>query len=269
MEVHPLSAMRNSPGSIVPSVMAIGFFDGVHLAHRRVLERAKRIASQSGLPLSAMTFHPHPRQVIGSADETFSYITPPDEKMKRMRECGVEHLYWVEFDRSFAALSAEEYVRQYVVDNRVRHVVAGFDFKYGHRGEGDMNRLRAMGEGRFGVTVVPALSRWGEKISSTRIREWISCGEMELVPEYLGRAHETTGNVLAAAGGLLTVELADAFILPPPGRYEIDLYGECSGLLSASAELTADRMLAVRADAADDRRWMDRPARAVWKRRLP
>jgi len=248
--------------------MAVGFFDGVHLAHKRVLESAGQIASRSGLALSAMTFYPHPRQVIGAAGKPFDYITPPAEKMRRMQECGVDHLYWVDFDGSFASLTAEEYVRRYVLDNQVRHVVAGFDFKYGRRGEGDVKRLRDMGEGRFGVTVVPAMNKRGEKVSSTRIREWISVGELGLVPEYLGRSHETEGAVRAAAPGLLTVGWDEPYLLPPPGRYEVDLHGGGACLISAAAELTSGRELAVRAEVPDFRRWLGLTARAVWKRRL-
>ncbi|MFS8580762.1 MAG: adenylyltransferase/cytidyltransferase family protein, partial [Novibacillus thermophilus] len=95
--------------AIQPSVVAIGTFDGVHLGHRHVLDRTKRLSARLHCPPAAMTFDPHPRAVL-SSDRSFQYLTPLREKLLQFERAGMELTYVVHFDRQLAAVSPRGFV---------------------------------------------------------------------------------------------------------------------------------------------------------------
>ena len=137
-------------GETNPCVMALGFFDGVHLGHQRLIAKAKRIAQQQNLKLAVMTFFPHPRQIVNE-EHTLKYITPLQRKARKMEELGVDQLIVVNFDSAFASLPSSDFIKQYLLGFQCKHAVAGFDFHYGHKGKGDIASLKVEGKGHFEV----------------------------------------------------------------------------------------------------------------------
>lgn len=179
-----------------PLVMALGFFDGVHLGHQKVINQAKEMASLHNQKSAVMTFDPHPSVVLGKGQEGVQYITPVEDKIKLMEDLNVDYLFIVHFTKEFSQLLPEEFVKNYLVHLHVKHAVAGFDFTYGKFGKGNMDTLPIHSEGYFDVTVVPKLENDQEKISSTSIRQFIKDGDIENANQLLGRCFITKGTVI-------------------------------------------------------------------------
>ena len=179
------------------AVVAVGNFDGVHLGHRGVIGRAANVARGDGRPFGVLAFEPHPADVLrpGRASER---LTPFRTKVRRLRECGVGHFFCPRFSRPFAAKSPDEFVAEVLVGGlAAHHVVAGHDYRYGHRRAGDRATLAAAGAAHgFGVTVVDAIGNAGEIYSSTRVRAYLKRGEPRLAAAILGHLWEVEGRVL-------------------------------------------------------------------------
>ena len=223
MKVHQVSVSTGlTKQSEEPLVMALGMFDGVHLAHMELLETAKSVAQRLGLKLGVMTFFPHPRAVIVGHGQ-MQYLTPLKRKLTRFATAGVDEAFVVQFERSFAELSPYEFVSRFLLGH-IQHAVVGFDFRYGHKGLGSVATLKEQGKGFFDVTVVEEMKSLGCKISSTQIRKWIAAGVVELVPHHLGRRYEVTGTVeMVTSERRVLIALDDEYLLPPSGDYEFDL----------------------------------------------
>lgn len=217
-----------------PCVIALGFFDGVHLGHQRLIQTAKKIAAQKNVAVAVMTFYPHPRQIVNMKNAPVKYLTPLHRKQDVLKSMGVDKLYVVKFDPNFAILSPEEFVEQYLINLGCLHIVAGFDYTYGYKGQGNMETLIKSGKGRFGVTVVDKISYNKEKISSTLIRQLVSQGEMEIIPKYLGSYYKINGNIarsLLLKNGMqeLVIKINGDYLLPDDGQYHIQL--NCNNLV--------------------------------------
>ncbi|MGG1674848.1 adenylyltransferase/cytidyltransferase family protein [Neobacillus sp. NRS-1170] len=208
-----------------PNVMALGCFDGLHHGHCTVIKTALQKAREKQVPLAVMSFFPHPKTVISNGKKQIQYLMPLAEKEERLRELGVDTFYIVEFDKPFAALSPEQFVAKYLVDFGVVHAVAGFDFSYGCRGAGHMDRLQEDSGGRIKVTKVAKVECRGEKISSTCIRERLLTGNVEELPDFLGQPYE----VKCEWDGIL-LKLQPYHTLPAPGRYFVTLKNEHSSI---------------------------------------
>ena len=176
------------------TVMALGFFDGLHQGHRKVIQTALQKAKEKNVPLSVMSFFPHPKTVISNGKKQVCYLMPLSEKEKMLEQLGVDLFYMVQFDKEFASLSPQQFVAQYMVKLGVIHAVAGFDFSYGSRGLGNLDRLKEDSGGIIEVTKVEKVECKGEKISSTCIRERLVKGLVEEIPHFLGRPYEVKGN---------------------------------------------------------------------------
>ncbi|WP_461610825.1 adenylyltransferase/cytidyltransferase family protein [Cytobacillus kochii] len=203
-----------------PNIMALGFFDGLHKGHQEVINQAKRLGIEKNLPVSVMSFFPHPKTVLSNGKKQVNYLMPLSDKEKVLRTLGVDIFYIVEFDREFSTLSPEEFVAKYLVHLGVVHVVAGFDYAYGLKGEGNMDRIKADSGGFLDVTKVSKVECRGEKISSTCIREKLLKGNVDELPDFLGRQYE----VLCEYDGY-TLKLKPYYTLPAPGKYAVTLIG--------------------------------------------
>jgi len=172
------------------NVIALGFFDGIHKGHQKVIRTAVRIAKEKDLPVTVMSFFPHPKIVLSKGTKKFDYIMPLPDKGKVLESLGVDKFYIVEFDKKFASLSPEAYVSNYLLDFGVVHAVAGYDFTYGKFGAGHINQMKLDSKEMLEVTKVEKVEYHGKKISSTWIREMLSTGNMEDLPHILGRHYE-------------------------------------------------------------------------------
>lgn len=199
-------------------VMALGFFDGLHFGHREVIKTGLLIAKEKGVSLAVMSFFPHPKSVLSNGEKHIDYLMPLSVKEKILRGLGVDTFYIVEFTREFAALSPEQYVKNYLVNLGVIHAVAGFDFTYGSRGSGNLERLQVDSGGIINVTKVEKVACRGEKISSTSIRDRLAAGNVGELPEFLGCCYEIQGWWDGQS-----FKLNPYYTLPAPGKYAVTI----------------------------------------------
>jgi riboflavin kinase / FMN adenylyltransferase len=231
LEVIKLNFPLNIDKTTLPPLsMALGYFDGVHLGHQKVILEAKRQAEIKGYRSAVMTFDPHPSVVLGKTNKHVQYITPLSEKVKLVEELGIDYLFIVHFTLEFANLLPQEFIDQYVIDLNVKHVVAGFDYSYGRMGKGTMEILPFHSREKFTFTVVEKLTCGNEKVSSTRIRQYLKEGRTADLPELLGRFYKTAGTVVhgdkrGRTIGFPTanVETNEEYILPPLGVYAVKI----------------------------------------------
>ncbi|WP_186306604.1 FAD synthetase family protein [Siminovitchia fortis] len=214
-----------------PCVMALGFFDGVHLGHRKLIETSRGIAERKNLTLAVMTFFPHPSNVLPTNQKISKYLSPLDAKKEIFKDLGVEKLFIVTFNHEFAKLAPADFVQEYICGLNCTHVVAGFDFTYGYKGQGNMDRIRDDGDGEFDITVVSKETYKNIKISSTKIRELLNGGAVELVPHFLGNFYSTCGQIedesydLKNQKTMVKVSFKD-YMLPRKGTYLVRLKTE-------------------------------------------
>ena len=171
------------PPHLRGGVVAIGNFDGVHLGHRAVLDAAIERARRLGLPALVQTFEPHPRELFGG--EPVFRLTPPAKKAELLAILGFDAVIETRFDRDFAASTAEEFVRNVLVEGlAARHVVVGHDFRYGAMRAGDAEALAR--DDRFETTIVEAELDGADAVSSSRIRDALAKGDCVLASRLLG-----------------------------------------------------------------------------------
>lgn len=189
----------------------IGTFDGVHLGHRRVLE----VALETGLPVTALTFHPHPRTVVHG--NQVELVSSPERRVELLREHGATEVVVIPFTLETAAQEPEQFVAEHLAGAEI--VVAGDGFRFGHRRSGDLGTLEQLG---FGVRRVPLV----DGFSSSEIRRLVHQGELEGAARQLGRPFELDGVVVPGdqRGGTLgypTANLAldPALLVPSFGIY--------------------------------------------------
>jgi riboflavin kinase/FMN adenylyltransferase len=153
------------------SCVALGVFDGVHRGHQAVLRMASARARERGWRSMALTFDPHPAQVLGRVPEPF-LLSSLDVRLARIAACGIDAVLVLSFDDHMRTTPPDVFVREILVESAgARTIVCGPDFRFGHRREGDVARLRALGaELGFEVGVCPPVIDGGAPVSSTRIR---------------------------------------------------------------------------------------------------
>ena len=194
--------------------IAIGTFDGVHLGHRRVVEEAVA----TGLPVRALTFHPHPRSVI--TGNLVELITTLERRLELLAELGVSETAVVEFTLDLAGQPPEQFAAEHLADASV--IVAGADFRFGRNRAGDLELLERLGHEVRAVSVLDA-------VSSSEIRRRLHAGEVGEAARLLGRPPELDGIVVAGdrRGGTLGYPTANLSVDP---ALLVPLFGIYAGL---------------------------------------
>jgi riboflavin kinase/FMN adenylyltransferase len=178
------------------SVVTIGKFDGVHLGHQTLINEALTIADEHSLAAIVLTFDRNPSEVLGLSAPV-SPLTGPSQKAELIERLGIDALLTLSFDEALAAMPAEQFIDEILVDAlRARAVVVGRGFRFGAGGEGDVALLRLVGlEKGFVVREVRHAEVDGEKISSTAIRAALDRGDVQSAAAMLGRNHKVRGVV--------------------------------------------------------------------------
>lgn len=191
----PLTKVNQIEG---PLVLALGFFDGVHRGHQKVIKKAKEIAELRQLPLAVLTFLSHPRLIFNKKSEIkFDYLTSNKRKEALFQAYGVDLLYYVNFTAEFSQLSPQDFVDQYLVGLQAQVVVAGFDYTYGQKAKANMTTLPKHSQGRFEVVeVAPCNLADGSKIASSSIKQAILTSAVSYANEQLGYIYENSGVVV-------------------------------------------------------------------------
>jgi riboflavin kinase/FMN adenylyltransferase len=216
-------------------VLTIGNYDGIHIGHKKIIERVKEKALMiNGTPM-LMTFYPHPVSVV-KPDKILCLITPLNVRKRFIEERGIEVLLVLPFTEEFRLLTPREFVENILVNKLgIKGLIVGYDFKFGRGGKGDTELLKQLSEiYGFFFEVVEAITLDGEKIGSNRIRKLIMEGDVKKAERFLGRPHMIEGKVVHGDGrgkgiGFPTINLkTDYELIPKDGVYisEVEINGK-------------------------------------------
>jgi len=180
------------------AVVTIGTFDGVHIGHRKIISGIKEIADSIGGETVILTFFPHPRMILHPEDESLKLITTITEKAQLMEDLGVDHLIITPFSRDFSNQTAESYIRDVLVNKiGTKKIVIGYDHRFGKDRQGGFEDLQRLGPVYgFDVVEIPEQDINEVAISSTRIRNALLNGEIDLANSFLGYPFFITGTVI-------------------------------------------------------------------------
>lgn len=192
---HPLNPRLIPEGSIV---LAMGFFDGVHLGHQAVIKRARQEAQKRQLPLVVLTYNHTPQIVYRRFDHGIHYLTGNRRKYELLAKLGIDRVYQVDFTSDFGAQSPQDFVDHYLVAMHPAAVVAGFDHTYGPKDKANMALLPKYARNRFEVITVPKMTSVdeSEKVGSTQIKKAITDGQIIVANRCLGYTYQTSGIVV-------------------------------------------------------------------------
>lgn len=231
VDAHNIQQLK---GKQAPSVMALGYFDGVHLGHQQVIENAKQQAAEQQLSTAILSFFPHPKSVIQTGGAVH-YLEPLEDRIEKLAQLGVDYYYVVKFDEAFSKIEAHDFIEGYVLALGAQHIVCGFDYHYGRKASGNHETLRAYTKQGIGVTIVEEAQKNGEKISSTIIRQCVESGNVAAVPKFLGNYYYT--KYCTKRG------VADYYMLPPVGRYKAQVEMACKAVVEAHIAVGENREL--------------------------
>lgn len=241
---------RRTARDAVRCAVAIGNFDGVHLGHQALVRRTRELATGAGLAAAVLTFEPQPREYFDAAG------APP--RLMRLREkcgalapLGVDRLGVVRFDDHLRRMRAPEFIDAVLVRGLgARHVIVGEGFRFAAGREGTVETLRAAGAVHgFEVHVVPAVTLDGARVSSTRVRDALAAGDLDLARRLLGRHYRMSGRVirgrqLGRALGYATANMRlHRTRLPLSGIFAVrvgGVDGACTGVASLGTRPTVD-----------------------------
>lgn len=220
-------------------VIALGFFDGVHLGHGALLRRVGEKAAELGAVPAAVTFDTHPENLILKTPAVPLLSSPLDRAELMRRFYGIREVIVAHFDERMMHMPWREFVTDYLAgEHGAVHLVAGHDFHFGYKGEGNPERLQALcGELGIGCDIIPKVVQDHITISSTYIRTLVAQGEMERANQFLGHPHTLTNRVAhgkkigTTTLGFPTVNLLipQGVIVPAYGVYATRVWfdGQC------------------------------------------
>ncbi len=230
MKVHyGLSGFTAPSYAIVTS----GTFDGVHRGHQKILDRLKEIGQQSQGSTVVITFWPHPRIVLGKDTHELKMLSTIEEKIDQLSQQGIDHLVILPFTREFSQMSPDTFIETiYRQGVGTRKLVIGYDHRFGKNREGSFEYLVQRASGYpFSIEEIPREDIKDIGISSTKIREALQNGAVDLARTYLGRPYQLRGTVahgdkLGRTIGFPTanIDVPEAYkLIPGHGIYTIHL----------------------------------------------
>lgn len=180
------------------SVVTIGTFDGVHLGHQKILNKLKNEADEINGESLLFTFYPHPRMVIFPDSHNLKLIQTIDEKIASLRDFGLDNVIIYPFTKDFSRLTAFEFVRDILVHKlKVKKLVIGYDHQFGRNREGDIEFLKETANiFDFEVIEISAEEINEVNVSSTKIRNSITDGNIDKANEFLGKPFQVQGQVV-------------------------------------------------------------------------
>lgn len=195
MEVYrSLEGLPPIPNAIVTQ----GTFDGVHKAHRLIINRLKEIATRKNGTSVVVTFEPHPRMVLHPHDHALKLLSTLDEKIEYLKEEGIDYLIIIPFSIEFSRLDSMQFIRKILVEKiRARTLVIGYDHRFGKNREGSFEHLREFGPlYGFEVEEIPEQDVDNVAVSSTKIRTALLEGDVQKAHRYLDRHYSIEGTVV-------------------------------------------------------------------------
>jgi riboflavin kinase/FMN adenylyltransferase len=185
----------------MPSVITIGTFDGVHIGHQKIIERLVKVGQNKSLESLVLTFFPHPRMVLHK-EANIKLLNTIDERKELLSKLNLNALVVKTFNMDFANLSARDYVKSILVDElNAKYIIIGYDHHFGKNRSANINDLKAFGkEFGFEVEEISAQDIKDVSVSSTKIRNAISNGDIKTANLYLGSPYFITGRVIQGKG---------------------------------------------------------------------
>ena len=201
-----MQVFRHFPLALAePCALAIGNFDGLHLGHQALLVKLLETAKQQKLKSAVMTFEPHPREFFMPAQAP-ARLTSLREKLERFADAGVEIVYLCRFDKKFAALSSEDFLEKILLQSvNAKAVLVGEDFRFGAGRRGGVADIANAGLNLISLPQVNSLevnsieSGIQQRVSSTRVRDALAAGQLQVAKDLLGRAYSIRGKVVRGA----------------------------------------------------------------------
>jgi riboflavin kinase/FMN adenylyltransferase len=186
----------STKGSIKKTILTLGTFDGVHFGHKKILEKLTQNTENGKYESLVLTFFPHPRMVL-QEDSDIKLLNTIDEKIDLLDKIGIQNLIIHPFDEKFSRLTAEEFVKNILVDQfHIHKIIIGHDHRFGRNRTANIEDLKTFGkEYNFEVEEISAQEIKEVSVSSTKIRQALSEGKISLANEYLGYNYSLTGIV--------------------------------------------------------------------------
>lgn len=197
-------------------VLTVGEFDGIHYAHRRLIEHTIKLAKENNVKSALMTFYPHPAYVLGKRKDD-GYITPIEEKIHIIEKLGIDYLIVVEFNLEIAQLSYRDFEVRILNQFKIERIVCGFDYHYGHKGQGNCETLKE----HYKVSVIEEIKEGNDKVGSTLVRSYLEQGNMEGVIKLLNRPFSITGKVVKGNNIGSKIGMATANLYLDPKYYTL------------------------------------------------
>ncbi|SFA44084.1 riboflavin kinase / FMN adenylyltransferase [Pedobacter suwonensis] len=180
------------------AIVTIGTFDGVHFGHQKIIKQLVQKAKADNGESVILTFFPHPRMIIDPENQDLKMINTINEKAEILNRLGVDHLIITPFTRDFSNQLPEDYIKNILVDNiGTKHIIIGYDHRFGKDRSGNLNVLKTAGT-HFGFTVEEIMEQdiHDVAVSSTKIRQALLAGDVELANDYLGYPFSIFGRVI-------------------------------------------------------------------------
>ena len=196
-----MQVLRHFPLTLAePCALAIGNFDGLHLGHQALLAKLIETSKQQKLKSAVMTFEPHPREFF-TPDQAPTRLASLREKLERFADAGVEIVYLCRFDKKFAALSSEDFIEKILLQSvNAKTVLVGEDFRFGAGRRGGVEDIANAGINLISLPQVNlAEADIQQRVSSTRVRNALATGQLEVAKSLLGRAYSISGKVVHGA----------------------------------------------------------------------
>jgi len=199
--------------SKTPTVLTIGTFDGIHIGHKKILDRLTTTAENYSLKSLVLTFFPHPRMVL-QKDSDIKLIHTIDEREYILASLGINNLIIQPFSKEFSRLSATEFVRDILVHKlNVKHIIVGYDHRFGRNRTADIDSLKEFGEiYDFTVEEISAQDIDAVSVSSTKIRKALEEGNLQIANSYLGTEFQLKGIIAKGKGIGKTINFPTANI---------------------------------------------------------
>lgn len=228
MHIYEIDPCIDTIAVETPCAACIGFFDGFHVGHRQLVNKAVELAKSKGIPSAVITFDPDPWVVLKGMKEV-PHITTITQRRQIAESLGIDIWYQIRFTKELASFAPDVFVKKVIEPLQVQQLVCGFDYTYGAFGKGTATDLLTYTT--FQTHVIEPITYKNEKISSTRIEQLITNGEMEEVEKILAQPFTMISKVVhghrighTIGFPTLNLDVENVYVLPKNGVYAGYMY---------------------------------------------
>ncbi len=225
MEIIDLNAEKSN----YETAIALGNFDGVHIGHKYLIEDNIRKAMEMNLKPGVLLFNNHTKNVLKKNSKSVPILTSNEQKLKILKDLGVEVVFTMDFNENVMKLSGEEFVENIIIDQlKAKLVTVGFDYRFGYKAVGDCRYLKDLGIKKgFKTNIITPITIDNEIVSSTKIRQLLMEGNIKKANKFLGRYYTIIGQVVKGSNrgtklGFPTANISpvDNYTIPKIGVYK-------------------------------------------------